>query len=302
MWTDRAFSAQAVADLGKGVGVSGNSLTNNSPLDLRGAVWVQDSRVWSLGDLKKGGSVQVSGQGNATSGANLPGAITSAANLGKIFDASTLSNSIPNNALQLALGDEVGKLNTGAMLVAWGKTPLAPVRVGDARGDNITLVILRAPKLSGKLAAREATVQPVSFEPFDATAPNDPMGGGFRIYKAILPAQNDLVLKARGLGIGPNPNEPPPRGRFGRGAVPTPTPKPKAGDGPITWVSFEVLDARDGKWKPLAGQMQRDSSPARGWNFRARIDPKMARQPDRALSVRARLANQQARVSSIKIG
>ena len=302
MWTDRTFSAQAVGDLGKGVTLSGNTLTNNTPLDLRGAVWVQDGRVWSLSDIKKGGSANVEGEGEATSGADLPGAIASAANLDKIFDASTLSNGIPNNAMQLALGGNMGKFNDGAMLVAWGKTPLAPIPVGEARGDNITLMIFRATKLSGKLAPRRATTKPSSFVPFDPSVTGDPMGGGYEIYNAILPAQPNLVLTARGLGIGPNPNEQPPRGRFGRGIMPTPTPTRAPKAKPATWVRFEVLDSRTGRWQPLEGQMNRDNSPARGWNFRARIDPAMARRPDRMLSVRARLSNQQAKVSSLQIG
>lgn len=307
MWTDRAFSGQAVSALGKGVTLNGSSLNNGTPLDLQGAVWVRDGRVWSLGDIKRGASVSISGEGAATSGADLPGAITSAAKLDKIFDESTLSNGIPSNAMRLALGDNLGKLNAEPMLVAWSKTSLAPIPVGAARGDNLTLVIVRAANLTGKLAARRATMKPVSFLPFDPAAGGDPSGGGYRIYNANLPAQPNLVLQARGLGISSNPNTnnggpggPPPIGRYGNGARPTPTPKPKGKK--ETWVHFEVLDARSGKWMPLEGTMKRDNSPARGWNFRAPINPQMARQPDRLLSVRARLNNAQAQVSSIGIG
>ena len=322
MWTDRAFSAQSLGDLDKGVTVSGNNLSNGTPLDLRGAVWVQDGKVWSLGDIKKGASVAVKGEGTATSGANLPGAIAAAAHLDKIFDASTLSNGIPNDAMQVALGDELGKLNDIPMLLAWGKTPLAPIRIGEARGDNITLMILRAPRLTGALASRKATMATVSFEPFEpATIANSARtrinagNGGYQIYNAILPARENLVLQARGLGISSNPNGYDPyNGAPGYGpgvpvpapAAPAPavraTPKPKPGEKPVTWVHFEVLDARSGQWMPLDGEMKRDNSPARGWNFRARIDPKMARQPDRQLTVRARLDNAQAKVSSLQIG
>ena len=303
MWTDRAFSSQAIGDLGKGVTLNGNALSNGTPLDLRGAVWVKDGRVWGLGDIKRGASANVVGEGTATSGADLPGAIANAANLPRIFDDSTIANNIPGNAMRLALGDSLGKLNAPPMLIAWSKTSLAPIPVGEARGDNLTLIIVRAGNLTGELAARRATMQPVSFVPFDPAANGDPAGGGFRVYNAILPAQSNLVLQARGLGISANPNgngEPygggPPPGMPG----PAPTPIPKGAT--QTWIHFEVLDARSGKWQPLEGTMQRDSSPARGWNFRARIDPQMARSPDRLLSVRARLDNAQAQVSSIGIG
>ena len=300
MWTDRTFSAQAVGDLKKGVTLSGNTLTNGTPLDLRGAVWVQDGRVWSLGDIKTGASASVSGQGKATSGADLPGAIANAAKLEQIFDDSTRSNNIPGNALQLAFGSDMGKFNAPPMLVAWGKTPLAPLAVGDARNDNITLLIFRSvPRLTGPLAARTAPMQPVSFVPFDPNA-NDPAGGGYQLYNAILPAQAELVLTARGLGISPRDDDNvgtryPPTG-------PAVNSKSKPGAKPPTWVKFEVLDARSGQWQALPGKFQRDNSPARGWNFRARINPKMARSPDRLMSVRARLNNAQAKVSSIQIG
>ena len=310
-WTDRTFSAQSLGDLGQGVTLSGTSFTNSTPLDLRGAVWVSGGRVWSLGDIKAGKSASVRGAGQNTSGADLPGAIANAANLDKIFDASTRSNGIPNSALQLALGDSFGKYNASALLIAWGKTPLAPIQIGDAHADNITLMIFRAPaaQLSGALAPRAATIKPLSFSPFDGddapganavtnvTANAGSGGSGYQIYDAILPAGDDLVLKARGLGIGPS-NQTPSR-PFGQGAMPAPTPKPKPKL--QTWVHFEVLDARDGKWRQLDGELNRDNSPARGWNFRARIDPNMARVSDRLLRVRARLANERASVSGFNI-
>ena len=310
MWTDRAFSAQAIGDLGKGVTLSGNALSNDTPLDLQGAVWVKDGRVWGLGDIKKGAAASIKGEGTATSGADLPGAIANAANLPQIFDESTLSNGIPSNAMRLALGNSAGKLNAEPMLVAWSKTSLAPIPVGDARGDNLTLIIVRAANLTGELAARRATMQPVSFVPFDPAASGDPSGGGYRIYNAILPQQADLVLQARGLGISANPNGPQsyggppplPPGMPAPPAVSAQTPTAKSKGKTQTWVRFEVLDARNGKWQPLEGEMKRDNSPARGWNFRARINPQMARTPDRLLSVRARLDNAQAQVSSIGIG
>ena len=314
MWTDRTFSAQSLGDLGKGVTLNGDALVNNTPLDLRGAVWVSGARVWSLGDIKVGASAKVSGAGTATSGADLPGAIANAANLDKIFDSSTLSNGIPNSAMQLALGNDLGKYNDAPMLIAWGKTPLSPIKIGDARADNITLMIFRAPasQLSDALASRAATIKPVSFVPLDpanATNPSAQSGGGYQIYDATLPAGENLILKARGLGISPMGDSIAPQsGAFLAPGVPAPvplptgTPKPGAKKPPATWVRFEVLDARSSKWQPLEGEMKRDNSPARGWNFRARINPNMARTPDRLLRVRARLANQQAKVTGLNIG
>lgn len=316
MWTDRTFSAQSLGDLKKGVTLRGNSFTNNTPLDLRGAVWVKDNRVWSLGDIKTGASAGVSGDGTATSGADLPGAIANAANLDKIFDSSTLSNGIPNSAMQLALSDNPGKYNQTAMLIAWGKTPLAPIKIGDARSDNITLMIFRVPtsSLTGAMAARAATTRPVSFVPFDpanSAQGANPQGGGYEIYNSILPAGNDLILQARGLGIGPQrngapgaPAPPSSNGNVGN-VVEIPgansSANAKAKKKPVTWIHFEVFDAHSAQWQPLQGEMKRDKSPARGWNFRARVDSTMARSADRLLRVRVRRDNEQASVSSFNI-
>ena len=201
----------------------------------------------------------------------MPGAIENAAHLDEIFDPSTLSNGIPSNALHLALGDS--KLNGEPMLVAWSKTSLAPIPVGQARGDNLTLVIVRAANLTGQMAARRATMKPVSFVPFDPSAGGDPSGGGYRVYNANLPQQANLTLQARGLGISANPNAPQP---FGGGPIPAPpgmrSPKliPKSKSKVQTWVHFEVLDARNGKWMPLDGEMKRDNSPSRVAGISAR--------------------------------
>lgn len=281
MWTDRAFNAQSLGALGKGVTFQNNAIRNGLPLDLEGAVWVQDQRVWSLGTIKKGASAAIMGDGKATAGADLPGAITKAANLPAIFDTSTLSSNIPGKALNIALGSDFGKLNAGAVLVAWGKTPLAPLDVAGARGRNITLWVFRAPTV----APRQAIISPVSFEPFSPNrAPQN--SGGYKVYNATLPTRNGLTLSARGLGIGPATRS---------GAK-------NAAKPPVTWVRFEVFDVRLGKWQPLSGTMKRDKSPAGGWNFTAPIDASMARQPDRLLRVRARLDNAAAQVSALRIG
>ncbi len=310
MWTDRPFNAQSIGQLGQGVSLNGQTLRNGMPLDLRGAVWVQDGRVWSLGDIKTGGSAALKGPGQATSGADLPGAIANAANLPAIFDDNTRSSGIPAKALSIALGNDFGKLNSSAVLVAWGKTPLAPIDVAGARGRNVTLWVFRAAKVSGALAPRQATFVPqTSFEPFVQTAPGSPNvasgpgnyggyggRGGYAFYDATLPAQASLVLTARGLGI----SVPAQRQRPAQ-TIPGKTPKPVAKT-VTTWVHFEVLDARTGKWQPLQGTMKRDKSPAGGWNFRAPIDAGLARLPDHLLRVRVRLDNARARVSSLQIG
>ena len=309
MWTDRSFSAQSLGALGQGLTLSGNALKNDLPMDLRGAVWVQDARVWSLGDLKKGASVSISGQGQRTSGADLPGAIATAANLPDIFDAGTLSSGIPSKALALALGTNFGKLNDGAMLVAWGKKTLAPIEVEGARGRDIALWIFRASSVKGELASRQATITGVSFVPFDAPATQNfrprysgEGQGGYKFYDAVLPAQNNLTLSARGTGISApaqyNYNNRPRRSSSGKLS---PTPKP-ALNKPQTWVHFEVWNAPRNRWQPLGGTMTRDKSPAGGWNFRARVDASLARQPDRLLRVRAKLDNARAQVSSLQIG
>ena len=302
MWTDRAFSAQSLADLGKGLNLSGQTLTNDTPLDLKGAVWVQDGKVWGLGDLDRGAKVAVKGAGQSTSGADLPGAIAAAADLPSIFDSSTLSNSIPAKALESALGQGFGKLNNGAMLVAWGKKSVAPLSVEGARGRDVTLWIIRAPKVTGALASRKATITSVSFVPFSAqSAPNyqsrfgQATNGGYKFYDATLPQQSDLVLQARGIGNSNGQNQ----GRRQRNAKSQTKPKVAA---PVDWVHFEVWNAATNAWQPLEGAMKRDNSPAGGWNFRGRVDASLARQPDRLLRVRVKLDNARAQVSSLQIG
>ena len=307
MWTDRPFNAQSVGQLGKGVALSGSTLSNNLPLDLQGAVWVQDGRVWSLGDIKKGGSAVLKGEGKATSGADLPGAIANASNLPQIFDSNTISSSIPGKALNIALGNDYGKLNAGALLVAWGKTPIAPIAVENARGRDVTLWVFRAPKVGGALASRSATIARTSFEPFVQAPNGTPIpnngnygrSGGYAFYDATLPAQNSLTLKARGLGIGTAGRPARPASKPG---APGPRRAAQAAVKGTTAVHFEVFDARLGQWQRLEGTLKRDKSPAGGWNFSAPVDAQMARSPDRLLRLRVKLDNARASVSNLQIG
>jgi hypothetical protein len=67
------------------------------------------------------------------------------------------------------------------------------------------------------------------------------------------------------------------------------------------WAHFDAWNATQNRWVPLKGQMRRDNSPDGGWNFSAPITGDFPRQPDRLLRVRARLDNNRARVSAVRV-
>ena len=285
MWTDRAFSAQSLVDLGRGVSLRGNTLQNGTPFDLQGAAWIQDRSIWSLGTLKKGSSTTIQGAGVKLVSAEMSGALGRASKLNQIFDASTNSNGIPTQVISAILGSNFGRLNGEATLIAWGKKPVAAMEVEGARGADVTLWVIRAPRLTGSLAAREAQISRVSFEPFTAN-PGPNGGGGFAFYDCLLPQQSKLTLRARGTGLKPfvasnaPGNVPPP---------PSPGQSLVVNDKSPDLVRFEVWNSTRNAWQTLAGKMRRDKSPDAGWNFEAPIQPNWARQPDRLLRLRVRL-------------
>ncbi|MBW3638033.1 MAG: hypothetical protein KY445_16435, partial [Armatimonadetes bacterium] len=144
MWTDRAFSAQSLVPLGKGLSWNGDRIQNGSSLELRGAVWVQDREVRALGTVASGATVAIPAAASERAvEVDLPAAIIRASGLDKVFDEKTVANGIAQNVLNMALG---GGQNAGTLLVAWATEPAAPLSIGTggARENHLTLMIFRA--------------------------------------------------------------------------------------------------------------------------------------------------------------
>jgi len=295
IWTDRAFASQSLGDLGQGITFSGGTIHNGTGRDLQGAVWVQDGHVTSLGDLKNGDSRNLgAARGTGQSfNSDILGAIERASNVGKVFDASSAAGGIPSAALAATLGDGFGKFNTPPMLLAWGNRSLAPISIGlDAtQNREMTLFVFRAPALPLTLAARQATVQRVSYEPFTPvapptpgsfTAPNPPSQGGYALYDCSdVPSTSSLSLQVRGTGVNR------------RGTVSDADPFP---------VQIEALNPQSERWQRLSGQPHRDPSPAGGWNFSARVPLKLVSRPANSMRVRVRLPDAGTQVSSLSVG
>ena len=302
MWTDRAFASQSLGDLKQGLSLSGNTLRNGLGVDLYGAVWVQDGGVTGLGALPNGKTLVVTR--NKTKkhkvGADISGAIVNASKLDAVFDQSSRANGIPQAALSAALGEGFGKLNSVPMLLAWGKQSVAPFSIGadNGQGRQMTLFIFRAPKLPTVLAAREATVQRVAFEPFSPG--QSPAQGGFALFDCELPEGKSLSIQARGTGVSKYAAQayaarPP-------GFRATPAEPVKAGRISLKdVVRFEAWDSQKASWQPVVGAMRIDASPAGGWNFSAPIPTQWIRRPDNTLRLRVRLASAGAQVSSLRV-
>jgi hypothetical protein len=269
----RAFTGQSITSLGSGISLSGRAIRNDSPLDLQGAVWIQDRRIWPLGNIKPKGSASIATEGERINGADLSGAIIRLANLGNIFDTATISSGIPAQALSVALGNDFGKLNSEALLVAWTTSPIAPIEAEGSNGRNLTLVLIRASKLTPQIALREALVSRTSFESFNGASGH--AGGGFAIFDCVLPSspnKANYILQARGIGANQGKKHP-----------------------------FEVWNSSAARWQPLNGTLRMENSPFGGWNFSAPIDSNWARQPDSLLRVRVRLENSNVQVSSLTV-
>ncbi len=303
IWVDRAFSAQSVPDLKKGITRSGDRIQNGTPFDLQGAVWVQDRQTRALGNLKSGASAAIPTRALETAvGPELPGAIGRASQIETLFKGQTQENGIPDRTLRAALGEGFGSQNEGAFLIAWSKNTVAPLSIGAVAAENsdLTLWVFRAEafapaRAQTKIAGREAIVTLISNEPVPPQLAGA-VGGGTTYYECLLPDAPKFRLEARGVGGNPMAQF----RRFPRfGGVPTPQFAPQ-GTLPI-WVHFEVYDLEKNAWRPLEGTLRRDKSPAGGWNFSAPIGRELAREPDRMLKIRVRLDNDRARVSSLRV-
>ncbi|BCM94089.1 hypothetical protein IAD21_05989 [Abditibacteriota bacterium] len=295
MWTDRAFASQSLGNLGQGLSLNGNTLHNGLGVDLYGLVWVQDGRVTGLGALQNGDSVSLASSKNKSQkfGADILGGIERASQLNAVFDQSARANNIPQAALAAALGSGFGKYNSTPMLLAWGKRSVAPFSIGvdNGQGRQMTLFIFRAPKLPAQLAASEATVQRVAFEPF---APGQsPIQGGFAFFDCDkVPISDSLVMRVRGTGISQYSAQMySSRSRFDAlGKVSL-----------KQMVHFDAWNVQNARWQPVTGVMRTDSSPAGGWVFSASVPRAWIRRPDNSLRVRVRLANAGAQVSSLHV-
>jgi len=295
IWTDRAFASQSLGDLGQGITFSGGTIHNGTGLDLQGAVWVQDGHVAALGDLKNGDSrnLGVASNSGQSFNSDILGGIERASNLGKVFDASSAAGGIPSAALAAALGEGFGKFNTPPMLLAWGNRSVAPISIGldAAQNREMTLFVFRAPALPKTLAARQATVQRVSYEPFTPATPpppgsfvptNPPAQGRYALYDCSdVPSTPSLSLQVRCTGVH-NPNA--------------------AVDYDSLPVQIEVLNSQSGKWQRLSGQPRLDPSPAGGWNFSARVPLELVSRPANSMRVRVRLPDAATQVSSLSVG
>jgi hypothetical protein len=300
IWVDRAFSAQSVPDLKKGITRVGDRIQNGTPFDLQGAVWVQDRQTRALGNLKSGASATIPARAlEKTVGAELPGAIGRASQIETLFKGQTQQNGIPERTLRAALGEGLGNQNEGALLIAWSKNTVAPISIGAnaAESSDLTLWVFRAEafapaRAKTKIAGREAIVTLISNEPV-APQISGALGGGTVYYECLLPDAPKFRLEARGVGANAMA---PFRQIPSFGGMRAPEFAPQA-----TLPTFEVYDIEKNAWRPLKGTSRRDKSPAGGWNFSANLGKELAREPDRMLKIRVRRDNDRARVSSLKI-
>ncbi|PQV64942.1 putative membrane protein [Abditibacterium utsteinense] len=306
IWSDRAFSAQSVPALRGGVTRVGDTIKNDTPFDLQGAVWIQDREIRALGTLSSGGNSSIPTRALETvNGPDFPGAIARASHLDTIFDKETINNNIPNSALVAALGEGFGRQNEGSFFVAWAKKPVAPLSIGTsgASSNDVTLFIFRASaSISTKnqntktLAAREAIVTRVSGEAgapgIGAPGVSASAGTKTDFFNCFLPLASRYKVEARGVGATAMPQDFAPRiapgAPISRGALPV-------------WIHIEALDQSRNFWVALPGKFTRDASPIAGWNFSAPIPLHFLRKPDRFLQIRVRRDNVSAQVSSLRV-
>ncbi|HEX8463623.1 MAG TPA: hypothetical protein VF627_03310, partial [Abditibacterium sp.] len=317
MWTDRAFFSQSLLDMKGGLTLKNGLLTNATPFELQGVVWVQDREVRRVGSLKAGASARIpSAPTEKSQSVDLLATIGRVSDVNAIFPADTNANGIPNNALRAALGANFGRQNEGALCIAWAKEPLAPLSIGTggARSSDLSLMVLRVPPAASAaltgLAAREAVVTRLASEPIVPPAASSGVSYGVRTMASLesfdcaLPAAKALTLTARGTGATLYEPVPPPG--FPGAAPPVPNASGASQGaalrpGQRVLVHFEVFNAPRRRWEALKGQLKVDNVRRGGWNFSAPVSSAFARQPDRLLRVRVRCDNQNARVSNLSV-
>lgn len=192
MWDEAQFIGQSVVNVGGGVSVqaagAGFSVRNGTPFDLRGAVLVMGAQVRACGDIKAGGTVSSSKtDGKNAAGAEMIGRIENAAKLNEIFPVmagkpgapgDSTPQDLAKSALGAALGRNFGATPPGALLIAWGREPVAALSIkGETpRAQNVTLFVFRlpasllssaparraAPRISQAVSATVSTTEPIS--------------------------------------------------------------------------------------------------------------------------------------------
>ena len=149
MWDYKTFVGHAVLDGGKGVAWKrdGNaiSVTNRTPFDWQGAVWVEGNHIMSLGDLGSGATVKAS----ATASSN----VATQKRVSRILTQSGLEKMFPEvgadarqRMARAALGAALSQAQLGAAstyLVAWGTRPVANLHTQNIDGapQQVTLFV-----------------------------------------------------------------------------------------------------------------------------------------------------------------
>lgn len=296
MWADRPFSGQAVVDLGKGLQYfPGRTprLQNNTPVDLKGAVLVEDGAVRPFGTLKPGATATAeAGDGLTGTAPDIIGRIGTASHLEDVFDKVTRTNNIPANTLAAALGASMGKLNGQAIIVAWSDEPAAPLSFENHPGGrNVTLYVFRIPAtVKNRIAAREGLVNLASYEPANlANYYYGARGGGDAYYDVTLPPSDNWKVEVRGRGLGTL--------RGYTGAANDPMVRSTGQEK----VEVHALNPKTGDWVPLSGRLNRDKSPQGEWDFEGKLARDFARQPDGLVRLHIGLGKSVARISTLRV-
>lgn len=297
MWADRPFAGQAVVDLDKGIHyIPGPTprLQNGTPVELKGAVLVEDGAIRPFGDVKPGATASAgAGDGMAGTSPDIIGRIGTASRLENVFDKVTRTNNIPANTLAAALGSNMGKLNGQAIIVAWSDKPAAQLTFENHPGGrDVTLYVFRIPPTAkNRIAAREGMVNLASYEPSNPRsnyyyAGN---GGGNAYYDVTLPAGKNWKLDIHGRGLG----------TF-RGYMNSPN-DPMVKSTGQEKVEVAALHPKTGRWVPVRGALKSDKSPQGVWDFEGQLSGEFARQPDGLVKLHINMGKSAARISTVRV-
>ena len=153
MWDYKTFVGHAVLDGGKGVAWKRDgasiSITNRTPFDWQGAVWVEGNHVVTLGDLSSGATVKANATGDSSpAGQETASRILTQSGLEKIFpEAGTDARQrMAIAALRAALAQ--AQFSYSRYLVAWGTQPVANLHTQNIEEapQQVTLFLWRIDK------------------------------------------------------------------------------------------------------------------------------------------------------------
>lgn len=137
MWDYKTFVGHAVIDGGRGVVLQRNgprfSVSNRTPFDWRGAVWIEKRRASALGDLKSGATATVASKDSVdltASSQNGATWILTKSQIEAIFpdEGTDARQKMASAALSAALAQAQINENS-SYLVAWGTQPVANLQV-----------------------------------------------------------------------------------------------------------------------------------------------------------------------------